>query len=54
LPVFWQDNYFALLPGERRIVEMQVDALLVTESKLLLKLDGWNLKTAKELELIVP
>jgi hypothetical protein len=54
LPIFWQDNYFALLPGEKRTIEMQVDALLVTEVKLLFKLDGWNLNAAQEQELTVP
>ena len=54
LPIFWQDNYFTLLPGEKRTIEMQVDALLVTEAKLLFKLDGWNLNTAQEQELTVP
>jgi exo-1,4-beta-D-glucosaminidase len=54
LPIFWQDNYFTLLPGEKRAVEMQIDALLVKEDKVWLKLDGWNLKTAQEQELIVP
>jgi exo-1,4-beta-D-glucosaminidase len=54
LPIFWQDNYFALLPGEKRTVEMQVNALLVTENKILFKLDGWNLKIVHEEELIMP
>lgn len=54
LPIFWQDNYFSLLPGEKRTVELQVDASLVTERKLLFKLSGWNLKTLPEHELLVP
>jgi exo-1,4-beta-D-glucosaminidase len=54
LPIFWQDNYFSLLPGEKRTIEMQVDASLVTEEKLLFKLDGWNLRVAQEQELTVP
>jgi exo-1,4-beta-D-glucosaminidase len=54
LPIFWQDNYFSLLPGEKRSIEMQVDASLVTEGKLIFKLDGWNLKEANEQELQVP
>ena len=53
MPIFWQDNYFSLLPGEKRIIEMQVDASLVYEEKLLFKLDGWNLKAAQEQELTV-
>jgi len=54
LPIFWQDNYFALMPGEKRSIEVQVDASLVTESKLLFKLDGWNLRAVREEELKVP
>jgi exo-1,4-beta-D-glucosaminidase len=54
LPIFWQDNYFSLLPGEKRSIEMQLDDSLVTEEKLLFKLDGWNLKEAKEQEMQVP
>jgi exo-1,4-beta-D-glucosaminidase len=54
LPVFWQDNYFMLLPGEKRTIEMKVDVSLVTEGKLLFKMDGWNLQTAREQELLVP
>jgi hypothetical protein len=54
LPIFWGDNYFMLLPGEKRTIEMQVDASLVTEGKLLFKLDGWNLRSVKEQELTVP
>jgi len=54
LPIFWQDNYFSLLPGENRTIEMQLDNSMVKEGKLLFKLDGWNLKTMKEQELLVP
>jgi hypothetical protein len=54
LPIFWQDNYFSLLPGEKRTVEVQLDASLVTEGKLLFKLDGWNLQSSQEQELSVP
>jgi exo-1,4-beta-D-glucosaminidase len=54
LPIFWQDNYFSLLPGEKRTIEMKVDASLVTEGKLLFKLDGWNLRASQEQELRAP
>ncbi|HJV77098.1 MAG TPA: glycoside hydrolase family 2 protein [Paludibacter sp.] len=54
LPIFWQDNYFTLLPGEKRTVEVQVDASLVTEKSVLFKLDGWNLRVSQEQELTVP
>jgi exo-1,4-beta-D-glucosaminidase len=54
LPIFWQDNYFPLLPGEKRTIRMQVDSSLITERKLLFKLDGWNLMAAQEQQLTVP
>jgi len=54
LPIFWQDNYFALLPGEKRTIEMQVDASLVIEKAVIFRLDGWNLRAVKEEELKVP
>jgi len=54
LPIFCQDNYFSLLPGEKRTIEMHVDASLVTEEKLLFKLDGWNLLQTQEQKLLVP
>jgi exo-1,4-beta-D-glucosaminidase len=54
LPIFWQDNYFSLLPGEKRTVEVQLDASLVKDGKLLFKLDGWNLQVAQEQELLLP
>lgn len=39
VPVFWQDNYIALLPGERRIInaEFNKDA-----SNIKLDVQGWN------------
>jgi exo-1,4-beta-D-glucosaminidase len=54
LPIFWQDNYFSLLPGEKRTIEMQLDASMVTDSKLLFKVDGWNLRETQEQTLSVP
>jgi exo-1,4-beta-D-glucosaminidase len=54
LPVFWEDNYFALMPGEKRAVEAQVDASRVDEDRLLFRLDGWNLTGSQERELRVP
>jgi exo-1,4-beta-D-glucosaminidase len=54
LPIFWQDNYFTLMPGEKRMIEMQVDASLVTENKVLFRLNGWNLRTTQEETLKAP
>jgi hypothetical protein len=53
LPIFWQDNYFSLLPGEKRTIEMQVEASLVTEKNVLFRLDGWNIKAVQKQQLVV-
>jgi len=42
------------LPGEKRTIEMQVEASLVKEGKLLFKLEGWNLKAVLDVELMLP
>ncbi|HEX9048841.1 MAG TPA: glycoside hydrolase family 2 protein, partial [Verrucomicrobiae bacterium] len=52
LPVFWEDNYFSLLPGEQRSVEVSLEESQATGKKLLFKLDGWNQRTAPEQELV--
>jgi exo-1,4-beta-D-glucosaminidase len=53
LPIFWQDNYFALMPGEKRTIEMHVDASQVTEKNVLFRLDGWNIRAVQDQELDV-
>ena len=47
LPVYWQDNFFSLLPGEQRevTVEFGVDDLDGKEPSLVI--DGWNIKPQK-------
>ena len=45
LPVKWEDNYFSLLPGEKRVVKVEFDLKDTTDSRMLLKVDGWNLNT---------
>jgi exo-1,4-beta-D-glucosaminidase len=39
LPVFWDDNYLALLPGEARDIEVEYPATAVAPS---LQVDAWN------------
>ncbi len=41
LPVFWEDNYISLLPGEARTIEALFKA---TDHKTVLAIDGWNLE----------
>ncbi len=40
LPVLWQDNYFALLPGEKR--EIAATSPFTGSGPKLLEVDGWN------------
>jgi exo-1,4-beta-D-glucosaminidase len=44
LPVFWQDNYFSLLPSEKKVVNVEFDKKDLSGEKPLLKVDGWNIK----------
>jgi exo-1,4-beta-D-glucosaminidase len=42
LPVFWEDNYISLLPGEKRVLSVEFDIKNLNGDKPLLKVDGWN------------
>ncbi len=42
LPVFWEDNYFSLLPGEKKTVRVEFDSKYLDGDKPLLKVEGWN------------
>jgi exo-1,4-beta-D-glucosaminidase len=43
-PVFWEDNYFSLLPGEKRTVKIEFNAENLDGEKPLLQVQGWNIK----------
>ena len=45
VPIFWDDNYFSLLPGEKRQATAQFDSSQAAGGKLLLTVDGWNVAT---------
>ena len=45
LPVFWEDNYFALFPGETRNVEVSVRA--PAAARLTVTAEAWNAATAR-------
>ena len=47
-PVYWDDNYFTLLPGEKRIVKGYVSKLKLKNSNPFLRISGWNIKTKYE------
>ena len=42
LPVFWEDNYFSLTPGEKRDVAVNVRKSDAGDAKLELVVDGYN------------
>ncbi len=48
LPALWDDNYFSLLPGERRSLRVQYSAQSLGGHAPAIKLDGWNVKPATE------
>jgi exo-1,4-beta-D-glucosaminidase len=41
LPVFWDDNYFALMPGEKREIAVS-SPLTASSSALTIEADAWN------------
>ena len=42
LPVLWQDNYFSLLPGEKREITAEYGLSDLHDSKPMVSVDGWN------------
>jgi exo-1,4-beta-D-glucosaminidase len=43
-PVYWDDNYFSLLPGETREVNARFNTKDQDNTPAVLKVDGWNIK----------
>jgi exo-1,4-beta-D-glucosaminidase len=43
-PVFWDDNYVSLLPGESRIVTAAIRARDLVRIQLVVNVEGWNIK----------
>ncbi|HUX58371.1 MAG TPA: hypothetical protein VMV77_15475 [Bacteroidales bacterium] len=48
LPVFWEDNYISLLPGEKRTLQVEFDMKNLDGDKPLLKVDGWNINVVEK------
>jgi hypothetical protein len=44
LPVFWEDNYFSVLPGETREVTARLATQALGDAKPRLELGGWNVE----------
>jgi exo-1,4-beta-D-glucosaminidase len=47
VPIFWEDNYFTLLPGEKREVNARFSATEFHGSESLV-VDGWNVAPSTE------
>jgi exo-1,4-beta-D-glucosaminidase len=47
-PVLWEDNYFALMPGEKREITATYPRRPPGGGKSSVKVDGWNLAPASE------
>ena len=45
-PVYWQDNYFELMPGERREIAGAFARKLLGGAKSYVRVDGWNIATS--------
>ncbi len=43
LPVFWDDNYFSLLPKEKRSLKVEFDLKNLDGEEAVLKIEGWNI-----------
>jgi hypothetical protein len=51
LPVFWDDNYISLLPGEKRTISVEFYSKNLGGEDPVLKVDGWNVRAVvKELK----
>ncbi len=48
LPVFWEDNYFSLLPKEKRSVKVEFNAEDLDGATPVLAIAGWNIKNDRK------
>jgi hypothetical protein len=44
LPVYWDDNYFSMLPGEKRTLAVEFDGEDLSGEKPVFIVDGWNIE----------
>jgi hypothetical protein len=47
LPVYYQDNYFSLMPGESKTILITLDKKYLKDSKPSFYVEGWNKQTTK-------
>jgi exo-1,4-beta-D-glucosaminidase len=45
-PIFWDDNYVSLLPGEKREIAGRYSAAELGGAKAVVEVDGWNVAPA--------
>ncbi|HEY1342748.1 MAG TPA: glycoside hydrolase family 2 protein [Bryobacteraceae bacterium] len=46
-PVLWEDNYFELMPGEKREITASYRKMLLGGAKAYVAVDGWNVESGK-------
>jgi exo-1,4-beta-D-glucosaminidase len=51
LPVFWEDNYFTLMPNEKKTLKVKFNPKDLGEEKPILELEAWNVKAV---EVMIP
>jgi len=47
VPVFWDDNYFSLLPGEERLISVRYDTAQLHGAHPAIQVGGFNIKPAE-------
>jgi len=48
LPILWEDNYFSLLPGERREVTATYKTSELARAAPVVHVDGWNIRAKSQ------
>ena len=46
-PVFWQDNYLSLAPGESRVLRCVIPDTAIQEEQIIITVAGWNVPEKK-------
>jgi exo-1,4-beta-D-glucosaminidase len=47
VPVFWEDNYFSLLPGEERIISVSYDTANLQGAHPVIQVGGFNIESGE-------
>jgi Ig-like domain-containing protein len=54
VPVFWSDNYFSMLPGEKKSVSVTYDPASLAGAEPQIIVDGWNVEMVTPRLVAVP